>query len=890
MKNTLGWLVSGLLIVALSIPVSVEAAGQDISDEVFYHFMPIAWRDSDADPSRFGDFVGMKNSLDYLADSLGVTAIWMNPIHPSPAYHGYFHGAGDQVNPWFGTEAQFIDFVTTANSRGIKVFLDFVAYTVSQNTVWFTDAFNNPSSIYDSWLAFENAANTTFFGSNFTTWDGNNVPSIFWDHRDPNPTALVTQWAQKWLDPNTDGNFSDGVAGYRLDHVWQTYPNGPDGWGYHIDSFWAPWRDSLRAVNPDVFVFAEQANWGIHGEVLFEGMDATFTKPFESSARTALAIEDAGPVIAEMQNTLSALNAATFCGTYLCTISNHDVDRLASAIGSSFAKGKVAAALLMTQPFPPVIYYGDEIGMRGTKDFAYVGDAVDIPFREPFKWNAVAGSPMSNYYVLNGPAHAGSVSQNNDGRSVEEQLGVSGSLLESYRELIAVRKASEALKRGGYTHVPSSDPEVWSFVRHEATQDVLVALNLSGSSVGNTLDLSGFTIGGGSTTPTNLINGTTEAAITTGNQSAYGLPLGAYEFKILEVDVEPIVLVSKVDGLNIPSDFANAALTTQNNVTDLGDNLGELNQLFAYTTPDDFLFLGFTGNIVPNGLGLCVLLDTQSGGQNPLDLSGFFPPPYGPEWLTGLELESGFTPDYALYINTFNGSVFVDQWTLSPGGITSTYRGQGTENDGDGFLNGGTNPNSLEVAVDNTNTAGVTGSATSGAATATTGIELALHFADVNINGTTGSVKIAAFLLETNGSVSNQWLPGVGGGEPNLGIAPDMTTFPGDQCISFTVPRELIDVDPTPTPTALQLSVTNPVRTRASVRMELPEAGRVQVSVLDVQGRLVRELTNQVFPAGRFQLAWDGKSARGVRAASGMYFVRLTTQNATATKRVVLLP
>ena len=82
-------------------------------DEVFYHFMPIAWRDSDFDPNvawnagdpHFGDFDGMTASLDYL-EYLGVTAVWMNPIFPSPAYHGYQHGAADTLNPRHGTEGR----------------------------------------------------------------------------------------------------------------------------------------------------------------------------------------------------------------------------------------------------------------------------------------------------------------------------------------------------------------------------------------------------------------------------------------------------------------------------------------------------------------------------------------------------------------------------------------------------------------------------------------------------------------------------------------------------------------------------------------------------------------------------------------------------------------
>jgi glycosidase len=128
--------------------------------------------------------------------------------------------------------------------------------------------------------------------------------------------------------------------------------------------------------------------------------------------------------------------------------------------------------------------------MRGAKNTGYAGDAADIPMREPSasKWPP----PMSNYFVLNAAAYAGRISQNNDGRSVAEQQGVSGSLLEAYRELIAARKTNVALRRGGYAPVAASVASVWAFVRDHQDQQVLVAINVSGSSRTLTLDLGDF--------------------------------------------------------------------------------------------------------------------------------------------------------------------------------------------------------------------------------------------------------------------------------------------------------------------------------------------------------------------------------------------------------------
>src|SRR5438876_8869933 len=118
------WPFPLLLILLLPFPTHGQVMPpRPFADDVLYLFMPIAWRDSDNDAQRFGDFGGMTASLDYL-QNLGVTAVWMNPIFPSAAYHGYQHGEADLVNSRSGTEAQFLTFVQAAHSRGIKVFLD----------------------------------------------------------------------------------------------------------------------------------------------------------------------------------------------------------------------------------------------------------------------------------------------------------------------------------------------------------------------------------------------------------------------------------------------------------------------------------------------------------------------------------------------------------------------------------------------------------------------------------------------------------------------------------------------------------------------------------------------------------------------------------------------
>lgn len=780
-----------LLIVAAlgaALPATADTPrNADVRDDVFYHFMPIAWRDSDNDTYRFGDFDGMTASLDYL-DDLGVTAVWMNPIFPSPAYHGYQHGRADQVNPWFGSKTDFLAFVDAAHARGIKVYVDFVVYGISHDSPWYQDAYNTPASPYDDWLAFTNYWNTSYQGYTFNSWNGNFVGFIHWDLRSPDATALVNGWAQDWLDPDGDGDPSDGLDGYRLDHVWYTYPDGPDGWGYNID-WWVQWNAALESVNPDVFIFAEQADWGSTGADLLEAFDAAFTKPFEFAARDALAGEYAAPLYSAMASTLASLPEGK---TYMGIIGDHDVTRLASAIGPNLDKGKAAAAVLLTQPFPPIIYYGDELGMLGDKT-GCSGDTTDIGMREPFKWNAVAGPPMTNYWALNTCATSNAFSYNNDGRSVEEQLGVPGSLLEEYKTLIAARHENVALRHGSYHEVPATSAAVWAFLRHvDSTQTLLVAINVNGAAQSLTLDLSNVTIPGGATAVIDVVTGDRLTSLNATNQAAYPLYLPAYGYHILAVDVIPDPPQPQViDGRDIPADLGLGTLVaTQDNETGMGDNVSELNQLFV-TADSDSLQVGITGNLEQNGTALILFVDSRTGGQNTLDTAGFPPPPGGMPGLDGLTFDTGFAPDFAIYANSPGGTLYVDLYELdAAGGGTKRYIGNGTVNDGDAFLNGGNNPNGMLVALDNTNTAGITDVDVTPAATATTGFEMDLPYADLGLASQSGTIKVLAVLVYGDGELGNQFLPGLGGGFTNLGATPlDLAAYPGRQYATVALDR-----------------------------------------------------------------------------------------------------
>lgn len=453
----------------------------DVSDEVFYHLMPAAWRadEGDAAPGRWGTFRGLTAGLPYLR-RLGVTAIITTPIFEGPSYHGYQHGPADRVHPRLGTEAAYRAFVRAAHDAGLRVVIDMVTYGLWRASPPFRAARARPTDPHSSWFAFDDDRACEHTGYDYAAWDGSRVEFAHLDLRRPGPRRALLEWARRWLTPSAAGG--DAADGLRFDHVWATddgkHPS-VTGLGYTGGGFWAWFLGELRASHPRALMLAEPARWETLGNDLLPWHDAAFCKPLEFAVRDAVCKERSAGLSWALRRALRAVPAGQ---GLVALVGDHDVDRLASAVGAETAADlcrlRSAFAVLMLQPFPPVIYAGDEIGMLGVAG-EFGGDANDIPRREPFKWRARAGPPMSDYHSAHAGAWEARWSRDDDGRSVEEQEGVPGSPLEVVRRLVQMRRGSDAIRRGGFEPVRTDAPSVWACRRRLGDQWLLAAVNLS---------------------------------------------------------------------------------------------------------------------------------------------------------------------------------------------------------------------------------------------------------------------------------------------------------------------------------------------------------------------------------------------------------------------------
>ncbi len=445
------------------------------NEAILYEIFPRSFYDSNGD--GIGDLKGITQKLDYL-QALGVNALWLTPIFASPSYHGYDTTDYYKINPEFGTEAELVELVREAHRRHIRVLLDYVVAHTSDQHPFFKEAFGNPASKYAEWYLWNNPAHTeyeTFFGVK-------ELPRVNYDSADAQKYFIDV--AKYWMQKTGDGDPKRGIDGYRADYVL----NVPH-------AYWKKLRAEVKALNPEFLLLAEAWTGGLDIARYYENeFDATFDFPSYgdlegSNDRVGDSMLLGGNSGSLLFGTLSAESRLFPPGAQsVHFLNNHDTDRVMSEVKGDRARAKLGATLLLTLPPTPMVYYGEEIGMTGTKAPA---PDYDKTRREPMDWYAAeSGAGMTNWYKPSGRNN-----QAGDGVSVEEEQGQADSLLEHYRALIKLRAGHSALRAGALEKLSlEGSSEALAFLRTDAQETLLVILNFGAKPASLTLDFSGTSL------------------------------------------------------------------------------------------------------------------------------------------------------------------------------------------------------------------------------------------------------------------------------------------------------------------------------------------------------------------------------------------------------------
>jgi alpha-glucosidase len=477
---------------------------------VIYQVYPRSFQDANDDGQ--GDLAGITARLGYFVE-LGVDIIWLSPIFPSPMRDaGYDIANYVDIDPLFGTLSDFDKLLKEAHDQNIKVLLDLVPNHTSDQHPWFVNSRSSRRSEKRDWYLWADAApgggppNNWLSEFGGSAWEYDAETDQYYYH-----AFLAAQPDLNWRNPQVRRAMADivrfwlqrGVDGFRVDVLWhllkdkQLRDNPPNPRFKDGDP---PYRRLLpqnttdlpevhdvvsmlrRVIDefPDRLMIGE-VYLPIKQLVAYYGRDlrgahlpfnfALLETPWEATALARL-IEDYEAALPEG-------------GWPNWVLGNHDRPRLVSRIGTE--QTRLAAMLLLTLRGTPTIYYGEEIGMREAvippdrlRD--PIGDSIAglrhgrDSVRTPMQWDAsrFAGFSSVDPWLP--------IADTTAGANVAAQREYPSSILNLYRRLIAIRRASPALLDGAYRTVMVRS-NLFVFARIEMREQMLIALNLGGDAV-----------------------------------------------------------------------------------------------------------------------------------------------------------------------------------------------------------------------------------------------------------------------------------------------------------------------------------------------------------------------------------------------------------------------
>ena len=455
---------------------------------VFYEIFVGSFSDSDGD--GVGDLRGIINRMDYLNDgdpdsglSLGVEGIWLTPIFKSPTYHKYDATDYYTVDPQFGTLDDLKDLITICHERNVKLIIDLAINHTASNCQWFLDftkAHKNgdTSDPYYDFYSWSNQARVdgrTFskisgtedwYECNF--WGG--MPELNYDNEAVREEMVNV--AKFYLDM--------GIDGFRFDAAKYIYygddPASRDFWVWYIGE--------LKKINPDIYTVGEVWDSDSITQLYYPALNCfNFTVSQANGMYVDVTrLGNVNTLTNYTEKYIKAVQELRSDAMIVPFIANHDTDRAAGFLTVASGYAKVAANLLILGPGSPFIYYGEEIGLKGSRGSANT----DADRRLAMVWgdgDTIKDPSEATYNQKN---------QQSNG-SVADHIGDGESLYNYYKKLIMIRNANPEIARGTYTSLNLQGTNLGGFIADLDGSLCMVLHNTSNKTL--TVDLKEITSG-----------------------------------------------------------------------------------------------------------------------------------------------------------------------------------------------------------------------------------------------------------------------------------------------------------------------------------------------------------------------------------------------------------
>lgn len=474
-----------------------------------------------------GDLQGVLDKLDYLQE-LGITAIYFNPVFESPSLHKYdatmYHHIDNNFGPdpegdrkiwetenpedpstwkWTTADKLFLKLIDELHKRNMKIIIDGV--------------FNHVGSTFWAFKSLQENQQGSKFKDWFTVkkWDDKNTPENEFDYEGwygvkdlpeikEDSTGLVESFAnhvhnilKRWMDPNGDGNPSDGIDGWRLDVAEMVNIN-----------YWKKFRTQVKEINPDAYITGEiwwkdwnnnvmmnAAPW-LQGDTFDAVMNYRFTRAVKKFVMDQKTQINASGFVDSLNTLASEYNKENLYAM-MNLLGSHDVERLASIIVNPDiwydhrAKPsetpewdirkpndkermiqKLAIGIQMTMPGAPMIYYGDEVGMWG-------GDDPDC--RKPMVWKEFTYETETTHpFGKTRPA---------------DEVKFNEDIFNCYKKLISIRKTNDVFSTGEVEYfMKDNENKVLGYRRYNNDESIFIVVNNNDVEKEVTLDLSKYNL------------------------------------------------------------------------------------------------------------------------------------------------------------------------------------------------------------------------------------------------------------------------------------------------------------------------------------------------------------------------------------------------------------
>jgi alpha-glucosidase len=506
---------------------------------VIYEIYPRSFQDSNGD--GVGDLNGITERLDYL-QWLGVNAIWLAPVYPSPQVDfGYDISDYENIDPQYGTLADFDRLVAEARKRNIRVIMDMVMNHTSDQHKWFIESESSKNNPKRDWYIWRDGKGV---GPDGQLLPPNNWISEFggsaWQY-DPKTNQFYYHKFYKqqpdlnWRNPEVEKAMFDvvrfwlnrGVAGFRLDAVPalfedpklrdEPYTGGTDAYGdKNVSDIYTSNLPEVHGVMRRLRTLIDSypGDRVLIGETYLPNIEELY-KWYGGAKHDELQLPMDMQVgfinkldVAEFRKHINEAETELNGNQPLFVFDNHDNPRSWNRYGDGVhdaAIARVIAAILLTSRASALMYYGEAIGMVTTtpKRKQDVRDPIGIRGwprekgrdgeRTPMQWSDTKDAGFSTAAVTWLP-----VAPDYPTVNVKTEQGEPDSLLNWYRQLIAMRRSDPTLRDGKQIMIDEDNPFVLSYVREGVggNPTIVVALNFTASEQTISLDPGGVGITG----------------------------------------------------------------------------------------------------------------------------------------------------------------------------------------------------------------------------------------------------------------------------------------------------------------------------------------------------------------------------------------------------------